>query len=184
MAVRVSITEYGLSRITGRVKRWARRAEGAVGRTTGKLAHELRKDIVTGIKKQAPGGMQFKPLADSTVKAKGSSKALINHGDLLRSVNVMKVGDLSYFVGVHRSAVARNGKPMWNIAEIHEFGSKKVKNRPPARPFLIPSFNAWAYEAQKRFAEWVAKDIGVPMIGAMRGNVGSKMGGVSFGGED
>lgn len=184
MAIRISVRETGLARIFGTVQRWARRAEGAVGRTTGKLAHELRRNIVSGIRSQAPAGIQFKPLADSTIKAKGKSKALIDHGDLVRSVNVTKLGALSYFVGVHRSVVAKNGKPMWNIAEIHEFGSKKVKDRPPARPFLIPSYNAWAYEAQKRFAEIVAADIGVPMIGAARGRIGGAMGGVSFGGED
>lgn len=183
MAVRMKITEYGMKRIFGSIQRWARRAEGAVNRTTGKMAHELRRDIVTGIKKQAPGGIQFKPLAASTEKAKGSSKALINHGDLLRSINVTKVGDHSYFVGVNRSVMAKNGKPMANLAEIHEFGSKKVKGRPPARPFLVPSFNAWKYDAQKRFAEMVAADIGIPMIGAARGRIGSRMGSIGFGGK-
>jgi len=182
VSIRLTVTQRGLDRIFGSVQRWARRSEGAVERTTGKLAHELRREIVTGIKQQAPGGLQFRPLAESTKAQKGSSKALIDHGDMLRSVNVTKIDALSYFVGIHRSVKGRNGKPMWNIAEIHEFGSKKVTNRPPARPFLRPSYNAWKYDANKRFAEMVAKDIGVPMLGSASGRIGGAMGGVSFGG--
>jgi len=181
MAIRISIVPHGVARLAGLVQRWARRSEGAVARTTGRLAHELRKDIVTGIKKQAPGGIRFVPLKAATIAAKGGkSKALIEHGDLIRSVNVTKIGKLVYFVGVHRSVPSRSGQPMVNIAEVHEFGSKKAHI--PARPFLRPSYAAWRYGVERRFAEMVAKDIGVPMLGAMRGRVGSKMGGVSFGG--
>jgi len=179
MTVRISVTQHGIDRMFQSVERWARKSEGAVARTTGKLAQELRKDIVTGIKSQAPGGMQFVPLKAATIAAKGSSKALIDNGDMLRSVNVTKLNPLAYFVGIHRAVKTRDGKSMVNLAEVHEYGSKKA-NIPP-RPFLVPSYNAWAYEVQKRFAEMVARDIGVPMIGSLQGNVGSRMGGVTFG---
>lgn len=183
MAIRIGITEQGVSGILGKIGKWVTRTAGACERTTGKLAHELRRDIVTGIRKQAPGGLQFKPLADSTKAMKGSSKALIDHGDLIRSVNVTKLGSLSYFVGVHRSVVSPGGQPMWNIAEIHEFGSKKVKNRPPARPFLIPSFNAWRYGVEQRFAEMVARDIGLPFRGALAGAISKPFGEIVVGGD-
>ena len=184
MAIRISIQEKGLRQIQSALTRYAKRTEKAISDTVGKLAHELRKDIVTGIKSQAPGGIQFKSLAASTVAAKGSSKALIDHGDLLRSVNVTRLGNLNYFVGVHRSVTAPDGQSMVNIAEIHEFGSKKVKNRPPARPFLRPSYNAWRYGVEQRFAQMVARAIGVPMTGKM--GTGFSTGddsGVSFSGE-
>jgi len=183
MSVRITITERGLDRIFGSVQRWARRSEGAVGRSLGKLAHELRRDIVSGVRNQNPGGLQFKPLAASTRRRKGSSKALIDKGDLVRSVNVTKLGKLDYFVGVHRKVKTKDGKSMANLAEIHEFGSKKVKDRPPARPFLRPSYYAWRYEAQTRFAKMIAKELGLPLTGSMAVGIGSRLGGISFGGD-
>jgi hypothetical protein len=107
-------------------------------------ANDLRGKMVRGIRDQAPGGKTFSPLAETTIRMKrGKSKALINYGDLIRSINVTEVGDLrqggAAFVGVHRTArpygkagAARSkalGKALVNIAAIHEFG---------ARPFVIP----------------------------------------------
>ncbi len=176
MSIRMTITERGLQHIGNTIRRYMRRAKGAVGKATGQLAHQLRKEIVTGIRNQAPGGVKFKPLAESTKDRKGSSKALIDHGDMLRSVNVTKLGEHAYFVGINRSVVTKDGKSMANLAEIHEYGSKKVKDRPPARPFLHPSYNAWRYDAEAEWARLVAREIGV---GTM---IARKFGGVTFGG--
>ncbi len=182
MAMKIRIVDRGLDRMQRALDGYARRAEAAVSSSVGKLAHELRRDIVTGIKKQAPGGIKFKPLADSTIQRKGSSKALIDHGDLIRSVNVTNLGGLSYFVGVHRQVTGKNGKPMVNIAEIHEFGSKKVKNRPPARPFLRPSYKQWKHSAEKRFADMVGAALRLPVAAGIRKTFSRKAGVITFGG--
>ncbi|MEN6368460.1 MAG: phage virion morphogenesis protein [Thermotogota bacterium] len=182
--MRLSIIEKGIGLIQGGLRDLSRKTERAVANATGQLAHSLRREIVTGIRAQAPGGLQFKPLAESTKARKGSSKALIDHGDLIRSINVTKMSDLVYFVGVHRMYAVRIGRSalsLVNIAEIHEFGSKKRPGRPPARPFLIPSYKVWRYGAEKEFAELVGKQLGLPAFAGVRGGVGAKMGSISFG---
>lgn len=182
MAVRITIQERGLGAIQKGLSMLASKTDRAVSNAVGKLSHELRREIVTGIRSQAPGGMTFKPLADSTIQRKKSTKALINHGDLIRSINVTKLDKFVFFVGVHRMYAVRVGAvTMVNIAEIHEFGSKKRPGRPPARPFLIPSYKAWRYDAEKRFAELVGKELGVPAFAGIGAKIGSRMGGVSFG---
>ncbi len=183
MAIRITIRERGLGAIQKGLRLLASKTENAAANATGKLAHDLRREIVVGIRAQAPGGMTFKPLADSTIQRKKSTKALIDHGDLIRSINVTRLDRFVFFVGVHRMYAARVGAvTMVNIAEIHEFGSKKRQNRPPARPFLIPSYKAWRYDAEKRFAELVGKEIGVPTFaGGIGAKIGARMGGVSFG---
>jgi len=160
--VKVDIKMVGMQQTLARIGYWSKSSERAVQRAVARRAQMLRREIQRGIRSQAPGGQQFEPLKQSTIDAKGSSKALIDKGDLVRSVNVTKVGSgnqIVYFVGVHRSAVSKDGQFLANIAEIHEEGSKKVKDRPPARPFLRPSYNVWAQTAQSEFAKDVAKSL-------------------------
>ena len=47
----------------------------------------LVREIKRGIRSQAPGGQQFVKLAQSTIDAKGSSKALIDTGFLMASIS-------------------------------------------------------------------------------------------------
>jgi len=161
MSISLTITEHGLDQIHTRIMDYSKKVKKGISKATGKLAHDLRKQIVTGIRKQAPAGIQFKPLRPATIKKKGSSKALIDHGDLIRSINVTKLGDLAYFVGVNRSVMAKNGKPMVNIAEVHEFGTKD--GRIPARPYLRPTWRVWSHFAEEEWVKLVAKEIGVPV---------------------
>lgn len=152
-------------------------------------AHELRREMMEGLRNQAPGGQAILPLSEMTIllrglrksktkhkkalgrkvsgplapgqkrvrkarrsrgrrslkfgqagplargqkrlrrgkKARrGTSKALIRHGDLLRSINVKRQTPEHYTVGVHRGARGKkSGKKMMNIAEIHEFGTRQ-----------------------------------------------------------
>jgi hypothetical protein len=112
----------------------------AVHRQTLLQAHRLRGIVVKGIRSQAPGGVAFKPLAESTKAMKKSSKALINHGDLMRSIGVEDVGGDTFFIGVNRNAVPKTKdgeappnpgqeEKLFNIAEVHETGTA---------PFAIP----------------------------------------------
>lgn len=104
----------------------------AIDRALAAGAMELTRMIKIGIRNQKPGGVAFKPLAETTKKMKRSSKALIDKGDLLRSIHMYDVQvaqGKAWFVGVHKQTRARDGNSMVNIAEIHEFGTK---------PFNIP----------------------------------------------
>ena len=72
----------------------------------------IQKGIVSG----APGGYTFTPNSPMTIEKKGSSKPLIDKGDLLGSVTyeVLDNGN-GVFIGV------KSGKEA-NIAAVHEFG--------------------------------------------------------------
>ena len=160
--MRFSVISTGTKMTMGTLVVWRRDMNKAMKRSLSKEAGALVREIRTGVRKQAPGGVKFKPLADSTKKRKKSSKALIDKGDLVRSVNKTVVegsGGWAWFVGVHRKVPGKKGQPMWNLAEIHEFGSEKVPDRPPARPFLRPSYAVWAKAARMRYFDNVTKEL-------------------------
>ena len=96
-------------------------------------AELLRKEIVQGITKQAPGGESFKPLSPLTLAARkmagfGGTKALMVRGDLRNAISAIVKGDEA-FVGVPRKAKDKQGKPVIDVAKVHEFG---------AGPFVVP----------------------------------------------
>ena len=142
-------------------------------------AHNLRTMITKGIRAQAPGGKRFKPLHPSTIKRKKSSKALIDKGDLIRSINVKKInnGD-GYFVGVHRFEKTEDGESLANIAEIHEFGTKD--GRIPERPFLRPSFDKWSKGASDRIFQRVIRLLGMDKWASIRFRFAKTFGGKDF----
>ena len=111
----------------------------AVVEQTKKNALFLVREIKQGIISQAPGGIPFKKLKDATKKRKKSSKALIDHGDLLRSVNVTYLkGGFIAFVGIKRGVKHKGGVETYNLALIHENGTTKNGGHIPARPFIRP----------------------------------------------
>lgn len=154
-----------------------KRMEMAIHQATGQESHLLRTTIVKGIRAQRPGGIQFKPLAPSTIarrKGRGSTKALIDDGDLIRSVKVMPLfGGESFFVGVHKQAVDKSGNNLANIAEVHEFGTKD--GHVPARPFLWPSFNSWKMGIEARMLARLLKIIGWSKLKSMSGAGAAKL---------
>ena len=112
-------------------------------------ASEIKKGIVSG----APAGKPFKPLSTLTTSRKGSSKPLIDKGDLVGSITYQVLSDSdSVFIGVKKGKEA-------NIAAVHEFGctiavtpkmraylhhkgihlkAETTHIHIPARPFLMP----------------------------------------------
>ena len=177
--VRIDVKMTGMERTLNSLGYWDRTAEKAVERAVHKSGQYLRKQWMMGIRSQAPGGKKFKPLKQSTIDAKGSSKALIDKADMIRSINVQKVRSgrqIVFFVGIHRTVVTKDGKSMANLAEVHETGSLKVKNRPPARPHMKPSWDVYIMTAEKQFAFDVAKDLGLE--GSLRARVMGVTGGI------
>jgi hypothetical protein len=145
----LKIAMEGHKATSDRVKRIAKTMKRNIDKSTAQEAHLLRRMIVMGIRRQAPGGKKFLPLQPETIKAKGSSKALIDKGDLIRSINVQPfAGGAAYFVGVHKMAGSKNGVPLANIAEVHEFGTRD--GRIPERPYLRPAFAMWKKGIQSR----------------------------------
>lgn len=143
-----------------------------------KAAVFLAAKTRTGIRKQSPGGKPFTPLKDATKKAKGSSKALIDLGDLMRSIKAQKVSTATYVVGVHRTARNKSGTKLVLIGKIHEEGypknlSQAVKQVEaalsgkgnnvsiPARPYLEPTF----LKHKDKIVEMVGMETGVKFFG-------------------
>ena len=107
--------------------------KAAVGAALRQEAQLLRKEIVQGITRQAPGGESFKPLSPLTLaaremKGRGGTKALMVSGDLRNGIAAIVKGDEA-FVGVPRKARGQDGKSLVDVAQVQEFG---------AGPIIIP----------------------------------------------
>lgn len=114
------------------------RFQRAVAQAIAQEAHQIRGDIVKGIR----SGSGFAPLSPMTLavrkfKGLGGSKPLIVTGALVGGITATKVGD-GWFVGILRQARSKAGKPLANIGAIHEFGASWSQPlSPKARRFLF-----------------------------------------------
>ena len=141
----------------------SRRIKSASDRALMQEAQHLRKQLVQGIRKQAPGGRPFAKLKSQTLKSRkqtgfSGTKALIRTGDFVNSIQVSKVGQEGVFVGILRSSMSRGGEMLVNIAKIHEFGAPRA-NIPP-RPVFEPVFKAEKDNIRKRFVKNMARNLG------------------------
>jgi len=166
--INLTIEPKGFGDARRKLESLKRRLPGAISQAIGYEATVLAGDIRRGIRNQAPGGRRFRPLAESTKKRKGSSKALIDHGDLLRSIKAEQFQrdklESAYFVGVNKHVKTRDGKEMWNIAEIHEKGSKKftIRITPKLRRFWFAMFKAGVFSAPLKRRRTIIEHPGVP----------------------
>lgn len=99
------------------------RYEKAVKKALSRCGIYLVGQIKRGIRNQKPGGKQYEPLHPFTIARKGSSKAMIDDGDFLNAVTYRVTGN-QVFVGVLKTAKDSDGKPLVNIAAVHEFGAE------------------------------------------------------------
>lgn len=145
----------------------------AVNRGLHRVGVHVRDKIKRGIRDQAPGGKEFVPLHPATVAAKGSSKALIDNGDMVGAITYKITSPEQVFVGLLRTAKNKQGEELANLGHIHEYGrivrvTPKMRGylaavlglhlKPetiaitiPARPFLRPVLNAEKDEVVKIF---------------------------------
>jgi phage gpG-like protein len=142
----------------------ASRFQVAVYKATVKNALLLVREIKRGIKRQAPGDQPFVKLAESTIKKKGSSKALIDTGFLVNSITQKIMGDRA-FIGVLRTARNTSGDEIANIGAIMEFGA--TINHPnggviiiPPRPFMHPVMKKYQKQVLKNYEEAVKSVFG------------------------
>jgi hypothetical protein len=131
----------------------SRRIKDAIDKAVLQEAQFFRTKIVEGLREGAPGGQALAPLAPTTLAIRRfrgfkGTKPLIVHGDLRNSIAVVKEGD-GVFVGVLRTAKAKSGQSLANVAAVHEFGSRAiaVKLTPKARRFLHAAFRSAGLDA-------------------------------------
>lgn len=122
------------------------RLRSAIGTAIRQEAHALRTEIVRGLTEQAPGGEPIAPPAPLTLAARklagfGGTKALLVRGDLRNSIAVVVEGDEA-FIGILRTARAKNGESAADLAKLHEFGGPPVviPITPKMRRFLAVLF--------------------------------------------
>lgn len=115
----------------------------AIDQAVRQEAEDARKQIIEGLRKQAPAGQQFMPLSKLSIavrRARGfrGTKALIRSAAMLGSIAVRRVGKNMHFVGVLRGAQAADGRSFVAIARIHEEGATfVVRVTPKMRRFLM-----------------------------------------------
>jgi len=105
-------------------KRLHDNAEKALRKAGEELASDIRERILDG--------NDMAPLHEFTVEQKGSSKPLIDDGDLLASVGVRSIEDLAVVVGVNRKA-----EDGYDVAALHEReNGTRVPVTPKMRAYL------------------------------------------------
>ena len=136
----------------------------ALRQATVKNAMLLVREIKKGIRSQAPGGQAFVTLAESTIRRKGSSKALVDTGFLLASITQLILGDRA-FVGLLRGTRNKEGDEIVNIGAIMEYGA--TIQHPsgaviviPARPFLHPVMQAVRDQVIENYREAIRRVFG------------------------
>lgn len=92
-------------------------------------AQLLRKEIVQGITRQAPGGEEFKPHSELTLARRrkagfGGSRILMVRGDLRNGIAAIAEKSRA-FIGVPRKGRGANGT-LADLAKLHEFGSDPI----------------------------------------------------------
>ena len=138
------------------------RLKAAIGLALRQEAEALRREVVQGLTRQAPGGSPLAPpkettLATRRLKGFGGSKSLIVRADLRNGVAAIVRGDEA-FVGVPRTARGKDGQSLTKIAEVQEFGSA---------PIVIPMT-----DAMRRFVFAVLREAGEPVSSGGGGGSG------------
>lgn len=85
------------------------------------VALSVQRSMVTGITRKR---FNLAPNAPITILMKGSTTPLVDKGDLVGSIKVIKIEN-GYLVGVHRTAMSEDGKSLANIFAIHTFGTAR-----------------------------------------------------------
>ena len=116
---------------------------GMYARMSGNLAAATRHNAISlrdMMKKTINQGRpEWKRLQPKTIARKGSSKPLIDTGDLRNSINYSLTDKGGAFIGIPRAAKNRKGGDLVNIGAVHVYGSK-TRNI-PARDFILPAYN-------------------------------------------
>lgn len=159
----VGVTKTGNWALAGRlIKSAPQKLRASVKTSLRQEAELLRREIVNGITRQAPGGKAFKPLSPLTLAARRmmrfkGTKALIRRADLRNAIATIFRGD-EVFIGVPNKARDKEGNPLIDVARLNEEGSD---------PIVIP-----ISAKMRRFLFALYKEAGItPKPGARKGVV-------------
>jgi len=98
------------------------RVKAAQKIATFEEAHHYRRMVLKAFKTSGrSNGKAWEPNKRSVLANKGSSKPLIDRGDLRNSIVVVKRGK-GFWVGVSSRKRSRDGSRLVDIAAVHEFG--------------------------------------------------------------
>lgn len=102
-------------------------------------AMDLRDSIKETIAQSRPEWPELKP---ATIARKGSSKPLIDHGDLLNGIKEHEIETGAMFIGVHRNEhrphAEEGDPPLVAIAAVMEFGT--LDGRVPPRSYIASTY--------------------------------------------
>ncbi len=151
--------------------RMATEMERSIGTATRKNALMLERALKKGIQSSAPGGKKFKKLHPFTIAEKGSSKPLVDSGELMNAITHRMISKFDAMVGLLRNAPHAGARGtaigLINLGWLHEHGyAMKVTPRMravmgkrglrigesttvikvPARPFVRPIYEDHAMQ--------------------------------------
>lgn len=160
------------------------RMRKATDRASRMEAQLYRKKVLDAFKTRGmSNGKAWAPLKPSTIKRKGSSKPLIDTGQLRNSIVVIERGK-EIFIGISSKVQRPRGGPLVNIAAVHEYGSviaqargsKIVLIRIPQRSFLQATADAHFKPAdvKRRYARRVKALMGPGWGGQVAAKKGKK----------
>ncbi|MEE8150641.1 MAG: hypothetical protein V3T43_02855 [Nitrosomonadaceae bacterium] len=128
-----------------------RKSDQIIAKAASGLASDIKRNLVSG---GSFAGVPFAPLTDETIAAKGSSKPLLDHGDLLKSVvsKKLKASPIAFLVGIPGDVKSKKGGVSVAVyARAHEFGAITKKGKViKKRPFIWPTIEK---THKKRIAE-------------------------------
>lgn len=147
------------------------RASRAMNSANGAEAHMFRALVVRAFNSRGKSnGTAWPKLQKSTIKRKGSSKPLVDHGDLRNSIVVVDKGHEA-FVGVLSSKRGRTGKPLVKVGDTHENGKVIVQKRgDKAVVIKIPKRSFLKATADKHFKPSVVKTRFLARVAIAMGN--------------
>lgn len=134
------------------------RASAAMNAANKQEAHLFRALVVRAFNTRGKSnGTAWPKIAESTRKKKGSTKPLVDRGDLRNSVVVVVQGDEA-FVGVTSKTRNKKGELMANIAAVHEGGKTIVQKRGDKLTVIkIPKRSFLEATAKQHFKPGVVK---------------------------
>ena len=114
-------------------------------RNAEKALRKAGEELASDICERILDGKDMAPLHGFTIEQKGSSKPLIDDGDLLASLGVWSIEDLAVIVGVHRKA--EDGT---DIAALHE---REEGTRVPVTPKMRAYLHARGFHLKPETTE-------------------------------
>lgn len=137
----MSKTGGGWTQFSSLLQRTANNSNGTMKRALAREAARLADDIVKNIDSGGKNsGAPFEPNSPVTIAIKGSSKPLIDHGDMRNAVKSIKIEDTAYLVGISGGQNNREGESIVDYAKKNEHGGIDEKGKVTvARPFIAPT---------------------------------------------